>query len=101
MYNTFENKDGAEFWRQLGKFGLLALLYIINAVYRLYFQQMLYMEWRSWLNDNFLKRFLRELQLLRSADGSKITFYVGNEMFFGKDRLRDVEEEIVKAKAKA
>lgn len=26
------------------------------------------------------------------------TFYVGDEIFFGKDRLRDVEEEIVRAK---
>ena len=25
------------------------------------------------------------------------TFFVGNEMFFGKDRLREVEEEIVRA----
>jgi 2-hydroxychromene-2-carboxylate isomerase len=25
------------------------------------------------------------------------TFFVGNEMFFGKDRLRDVEEEILRA----
>jgi 2-hydroxychromene-2-carboxylate isomerase len=28
------------------------------------------------------------------------TFFVGTEMFFGKDRLRDVEEEIVAAQAK-
>jgi 2-hydroxychromene-2-carboxylate isomerase len=27
------------------------------------------------------------------------TFYVGKEIFFGKDRLRDLEEEIVKQKA--
>ncbi|MEN6541836.1 2-hydroxychromene-2-carboxylate isomerase [Parvibaculum sp.] len=27
------------------------------------------------------------------------TFYVGDEIFFGKDRLRDVEEEIIRAKA--
>ena len=26
------------------------------------------------------------------------TFYVGNEIFFGKDRLRDLEEEIVRVK---
>jgi putative ATP-binding cassette transporter len=60
MYNTFENKDGAEFWRQLGKFGLLALLYIINAVYRLYFQQMLLIEWRTWLTDKYLADWLRD-----------------------------------------
>ena len=36
----------------------------------------------------------------RGAFGSP-TFFVGKEMFFGKDQLRDVEEEIVAQKAKA
>ena len=36
----------------------------------------------------------------RGAFGSP-TFFVGDEMFFGKDQLRDVEEEIVAQKAKA
>ena len=34
----------------------------------------------------------------RGAFGSP-TFFVGNEMFFGKDQLRDVEEEIVAQKS--
>ena len=34
----------------------------------------------------------------RGAFGSP-TFFVGTEMFFGKDRLRDVEDEIAKQKA--
>ena len=34
----------------------------------------------------------------RGAFGSP-TFFVGNEMFFGKDQLRDVEEAIVEAEA--
>jgi 2-hydroxychromene-2-carboxylate isomerase len=34
----------------------------------------------------------------RGAFGSP-TFFVGNEMFFGKDQLRDVEDEIVAQKA--
>ena len=36
----------------------------------------------------------------RGAFGSP-TFFVGKEMFFGKDQLRDVEEAIVAAKAPA
>lgn len=28
------------------------------------------------------------------------TFYVGNEIFFGKDRLRDLEEEIIRSQAR-
>jgi 2-hydroxychromene-2-carboxylate isomerase len=29
------------------------------------------------------------------------SFFVGDELFFGKDRLRDVEDEIVRARAAA
>jgi 2-hydroxychromene-2-carboxylate isomerase len=36
----------------------------------------------------------------RGAFGSP-TFFVGSEMFFGKDQVRDVEEEIVAQKARA
>jgi len=36
----------------------------------------------------------------RGAFGSP-TFFVGNEMFFGKDQLRDVEEEILAQQARA
>jgi 2-hydroxychromene-2-carboxylate isomerase len=41
-------------------------------------------------------RLLQNTQasVARGAFGSP-TFFVGNEIFFGKDRLRDVEEEIV------
>jgi len=45
-------------------------------------------------------------RLLRNTEGSVArgtfgapTFFVGDEIFFGKDRLRDVEEEIMAAKA--
>jgi 2-hydroxychromene-2-carboxylate isomerase len=36
----------------------------------------------------------------RGAFGSP-TFFVGKEMFFGKDRLRDVEESIVEQTSRA
>jgi len=54
FYNTLQDKDQAEFFRQLGKFTLLALIYIVTGVYRLYFQQMLQIEWRTWLTERFL-----------------------------------------------
>ena len=38
-----------------------------------------------------------EASVARGAFGSP-TFFVGSEIFFGKDRLRDVEEELVRAK---
>ncbi len=39
-----------------------------------------------------------EASVARGNFGSP-TFFVGTEMFFGKDRLRDVEDEIVRAKS--
>jgi 2-hydroxychromene-2-carboxylate isomerase len=41
-----------------------------------------------------------EASVARGTFGAP-TFFVGDEMFFGKDRLRDVEEEIAAAKARA
>jgi putative ATP-binding cassette transporter len=76
FYNTFEQKDQAEFFRQLGRFALLAVTWIIMFVYRLYFQQMLQIEWRTWLTEHFLADWLKDqahyrMQLLaRSADAS-------------------------------
>jgi vitamin B12/bleomycin/antimicrobial peptide transport system ATP-binding/permease protein len=69
FYNTFESKDQAEFFRQLGMFTLLAVIFIINSVYRTYFQQMLTIEWRTWLTERYLGDWLKDrtyyrLQLL-------------------------------------
>jgi len=69
FYNTFESKDQEEFFRQLGTFTLLAVVYIINGVYRTYFQQMLIIEWRTWMTERYLTDWLGErayyrLQLL-------------------------------------
>ena len=71
FYNALEKKDQSEFFSQLWRFTYLALIWIVVMVYRLYFQQMLYMEWRSWLNDNFLKRWLedRAYYRLQLVDG--------------------------------
>jgi putative ATP-binding cassette transporter len=60
FYNALEKKDQPEYFRQLWRFTYLALIWIVVMVYRLYLQQMLYMEWRSWMNDNFLKRWLED-----------------------------------------
>ncbi len=60
FYNTFENRDQGEFFRQLGKFGLLAVVWIVMAVYRLWFLQMLQIEWRTWLTEHFLKDWMQD-----------------------------------------
>jgi putative ATP-binding cassette transporter len=60
FYNTFEKKDQAEFFYQLGKFGVLAFVWIILAVYRVWFLQMLQIEWRTWLTDHFLREWMQD-----------------------------------------
>ena len=60
FYNTLQDKDQAEFFRQLGKFTLIAVLYIVTGVYRLYFQQMLQIEWRTWLTERFLVDWMKD-----------------------------------------
>src|SRR4051812_44329095 len=69
FYNALEQKDQSEFFRQLWIFTIIAVVWIIAGVYRLYLQQMLQIEWRAWLNEHFLKQWLGErayyrLQLL-------------------------------------
>jgi len=47
FYNTLQDKDQAEFFRQIGQFTMIAILYIVTRVYETYFQQMLLIEWRA------------------------------------------------------
>src|SRR6266576_158152 len=58
FYEALQNKDFASFGPLLLRFGILASLYIIGAVYRLYFQQMLQMRWRVWLTHEYVENWL-------------------------------------------
>ena len=58
FYNSLEAKDQVEFMRLIGKFTLLALAFIIMAVYQLYLTQMLQIKWRRWLTERYLDRWL-------------------------------------------
>ena len=60
FYNALQNKDQAEFFRQVGMFTLLAFIWIIIVVYQRYFQQMLLIEWRSWLTERFLADWMKD-----------------------------------------
>lgn len=69
FYDAIQEKRIDDFYRLLGKFTLLAFAFIAAAVYRVYLQQMLQIEWRTWLNERYLSDWLRErayyrLQLL-------------------------------------
>jgi len=58
FYDTFEHKDRLGFYLELGRFTLLAVIFIVLAVYKQYLQQMLMIEWRAWLTEKYLAEWL-------------------------------------------
>ena len=58
FYDTFEHKDRLGFFLELGRFALLAVVFIVLAVYKQYLPQMLMIEWRAWLTEKYLARWL-------------------------------------------
>ena len=60
FYNALQEKDQGQFFRQLWRFSYLAFIWIVGRVYQLYLQQMLLIEWRRWLNDHFLSKWLAD-----------------------------------------
>lgn len=58
FYNALQEKDGPAFWRLMGRFTILATIYIAMAVYAFYLNQMLQIRWRRWMTDVYLQRWL-------------------------------------------
>jgi putative ATP-binding cassette transporter len=54
FYNALEQRDYPEFSALLVRFTILAALFIIASVYRLYLRQMLEMRWRVWLTHRYV-----------------------------------------------
>jgi putative ATP-binding cassette transporter len=54
FFEAIQNKDFDSFGQLLLRFSLLAAIFIVTAVFRLYFTQMLQMRWRIWLTRQFL-----------------------------------------------
>lgn len=72
FYNALQNKDYDEFWSQLLRFCILATIFIILAVYRIWLRQMLQIRWRRWLTHNFVRDWMTNqsyyrLQLTEAA----------------------------------
>jgi vitamin B12/bleomycin/antimicrobial peptide transport system ATP-binding/permease protein len=65
FYNTLQDKAQAEFFHQIGRFCVLATIYIVIAVYRIYLNQMLQIRWRRWLTDRYLKDWLADRNYYR------------------------------------
>src|ERR1700688_876187 len=60
FYNALQKLDSSKFFHQLGVFCVLAALYIVMAVYALYFSQMLQIRWRCWLTQRYLGAWLAD-----------------------------------------
>jgi len=58
FYNALQNKDEPEFWKQIIKFFVIAIPYIIVFVYSTYLQQMLQIRWRKWMTNRTLRHWL-------------------------------------------
>jgi putative ATP-binding cassette transporter len=59
------------FWPLVGQFTALAMLHIVIAVYAIYLRQMVQINWRTWLTDHYLGKWMKEqvyyrLQVLKS-----------------------------------
>ena len=65
FYNALQAKAQAEFFHQLGRFCVLAAIYILIAVYRIYLNQMLQIRWRRWLTDRYLSDWPRDRNYYR------------------------------------
>ena len=71
FYDALQAYDRDSFWPLIGKFTGLAFLYIVIAVYAVYLRQMLTINWRTWMTEQYLSRWMRgqvyyRLQVLRS-----------------------------------
>lgn len=58
FYDALQDKNYPVFIEQMGRYTVLALIYIVIAVYRFYLTQQLEMRWRAWMTRHYLQRWL-------------------------------------------
>jgi putative ATP-binding cassette transporter len=58
FFEALQERDVEAFGPLLLRFGMLASLFILGAVFRRYLTQMLQMNWRIWMTRNFLDRWM-------------------------------------------
>ena len=72
FYTALQKKDWPVFVHQLLRFSWLAALFIVAAVYQIYFNQMLQIRWRKWLTRRYLDLWLdrRAYYRMQLANGT-------------------------------
>ena len=58
FFDALQERNYAAFVSLLGRFGVLAALYIATAVHALYCTQMLQIRWRRWLTERYSRDWL-------------------------------------------
>jgi vitamin B12/bleomycin/antimicrobial peptide transport system ATP-binding/permease protein len=60
FYNTLQDKNKPEFYHQIGRFCILAAIYIVIYVYSTYLNQMLQIRWRRWLTRKYQTEWMSD-----------------------------------------
>ena len=60
FYNALQGKDVPTFWVELRYFVVLACVFIVAAVYRLWLTQFLTIRWRRWLSQVYFRDWLAD-----------------------------------------
>jgi putative ATP-binding cassette transporter len=58
FYTSIQKMDKAQFFALMGRFGVLAAIYIVLYIYSIYLNQWLQIRWRRWLTDKYLGEWL-------------------------------------------
>ena len=58
FYDALQEKNYPVFLEQMLRYTVLAFIYIVIAVYRFYFTQLLEMRWRAWMTRRYMQRWL-------------------------------------------
>lgn len=58
FYDSIQKADQTAFFKAIKKFGLIAVGFILVAMYNFYLGQVLRMNWRKWLTEIYLKKWL-------------------------------------------
>src|SRR4051812_40467261 len=71
FFNVLQERKADEFLPLLAHFTVLAAIWIVVAVYRLYLRQLLQIRWRRWLTDRYVERWTagQTYYRLQLADG--------------------------------
>ena len=78
FFDALQNKDQPVFLSLLGRFTLLAMVFIVVAVYRFYLTQLLQLRWRAWMTRDLMHRWLGDhayyrMELARYAGAAEPT----------------------------